>query len=267
MNPKLLMDYKEYAKHDWVYPYSYELNSGDQYLFYFGANHSHDPNNKQYPKLLKFWKKFITKTKEKKVLILVESIPQQPDISPKQGVLNATEQGFITYHAAQEKIKLLCPEPSFRRQVNYLLKQFTKEQIAYHYFARMVDQWHRYQNKPGFERYIETSLQLDKKRFGWKNFNFSLENLKKIHQKLYKTKFNHKDKAFFRDISNPIENTIANKVSDALGKIRDLHILNEIEKHWRKGYNLFIVYGGGHAIVQRKVVEEITGTKHSRISH
>ena len=53
----------------------------------------------------------------------------------------------------------------------------------------------------------------------------------------------------FNNAVNPAkEGTIINGVSRALQRARDEYILEQIDKHWSEGKNLFIVYGSSHAM-------------------
>ena len=81
--------------------------------------------------------------------------------------------------------------------------------------------------------------------------------MKKIHKKIFKTLFNEKDKMFFYDIINPtILKTVINKVSRLEDEgSRDVYIVDQIEKFWKKGKNIFIIYGCGHAIIQKKALQ------------
>jgi len=67
----------------------------------------------------------------------------------------------------------------------------------------MMDQWNRYDEKPDFDQYVKDTLKMDKEESGWQDFDFSLENMKSIHEKLFKQKFNEHDQTFFHKIVNP----------------------------------------------------------------
>ncbi|MFZ2523299.1 MAG: hypothetical protein WAW92_02830 [Minisyncoccia bacterium] len=51
---------------------TFEVNNDKQSLFYFGANHSRDINNPQYPSLKEYWNKFLDTTNNKNTIIFVE---------------------------------------------------------------------------------------------------------------------------------------------------------------------------------------------------
>lgn len=51
---------------------SFEIEKHNQILFYFGANHSRDPQNGQYSELKKYWDEFLRKTNGKNSIVLIE---------------------------------------------------------------------------------------------------------------------------------------------------------------------------------------------------
>ena len=78
----------------------------------------------------------------------------------------------------------------------------------------------------------------------------------KIHKELFGVRFNKHDKLFLRDILDPIGNKcIVNKISLFEGsELRDTYIVKEIERFWKKGKNLFVIYGTSHAVIQEAVI-------------
>ncbi len=144
-----------------------------------------------------------------------------------------------------------------------LEKQFSREEIEYYYFARIVHQWgKRLDPKPEFNKYIIQFLERDRKQSGWNDFDFSLENLKTIHKKLFNTEFDLSNLNFFRELVTPVElKTVINKVSRASGDIREAHIIKEIYKYWKDEYSIFIEYGSGHAVIQEPLLKEMLSKK------
>ena len=55
---------QESLKHTGEYS-TFEVRTGKQVLYYFGANHSRDPKNPQYPALKEYWQQYLKTTQDK----------------------------------------------------------------------------------------------------------------------------------------------------------------------------------------------------------
>jgi hypothetical protein len=239
-------------------PYVFNFVKSGRQIVYFGANHSPDPNNKQYPRLLKRWAEFIQATKNAKRAVLVETSIIKPAKNPNEAIRLGAESALMQYLAKKERVKIHCPEPSFSEQAILLLKDFSKEEVEYYFFAQVVVQWHRYAKKPDFEKYAKRFLDMDKKEFKWKDFDFTLDNIKVIHKSIFKNNLNHESRSFFRQIISPASNkTVINRIARQNNLNRERGILQKIEDIWKQGNNLFIVYGYSHAVVQKAAIKEI----------
>lgn len=138
-----------------------------------------------------------------------------------------------------------------------LLDKFTKDQIQYYYFARVVHQWNRRNPKPDFEEYVSRFLENDKHKTDWIDYDFSIENMKKVHEKLFNTAFDENDTRFFYNAVNPVELTyVTNSYSREMGINRDTFIVKTLIDEWNKGNSLFVVFGSGHALTERKALEK-----------
>ena len=259
MNKELLMAYNEYNKIEHEKPYTYILNKNNQYLYYFGSRHSYDPTDAQFPIIEKFWSEFTKQTDGQKRIVFLEG-GNRPALETKEKAISeGGEMHFVAYLAKQENIETSSPEPSDGSQFEEGLKLFSKEEVAYYFFARVCYQWNRMIDKPDFETYINRFLVRDAKSSGWVDFDFSIKHFSNIHKKIFDTDFNKDDKDFFYSIINPTtEKSITNKVSRFIGsELRDIHILEEIEKVWKEGFSLFIIYGCSHAVIQEPVLRDL----------
>src|SRR3990167_4211459 len=75
MNKDLLLSREQYAEARKNYgpsPFTFEIENEKQALFYFGANHSRNPKNRQYLILKEYWKRFLRITEGKDKIILIE---------------------------------------------------------------------------------------------------------------------------------------------------------------------------------------------------
>lgn len=208
--------------------------------------------------LEKLWKNFVALKFNKNSLVVIEALDQKKLSSKSEAIMAGAESAYMEYLAREQKYKIVCPEPSFDRQAKLLLHNFSKDQIEYYFFARTIAQWHRYKIKPDFKRYIDKFLEMDQRDLGWKNYDFSLRHMKKIHSDIFKKKFDYLDRGFFRRIVSPARSeTVINQLARVNSENREQAILGNIEKYWKQKKNLFIVYGYAHAFIQRPAIRQM----------
>lgn len=255
---KYLMAYDQYIKTKWPVPFTFKIKKGNQWLYYFGANHTYDPSDQQFEMLKKLWNEFLTDSFENSKIALMEGGVRKINTFEKKAILEDGEAGLLSYLANKEGVKIDSPEPSRKDETGNLESEFSKEEIEYYYFARVVDQWNRHDIRPDFEKYVNDFLEMDKEESGWKGFDFSLVNMKHIHTKLFKEKFNEQDKDFFYSIVNPTtESTSINRYSRAIGIFRDAYVAKKVIDNINSGKSVFIVYGFTHAIMQEPVYQKL----------
>ena len=235
-------------------PYTFEIKKDSQVLFYFGANHSRDPRDKQYPVLRKYWKKFLTQ-KDKK-LVFVEGVLRNPRLTEKEAIQTGSEGSYITVLAARKKIPIICPEPSRKDIITLLRRKFTEDQILYYEFASLIDHWRRGKPKPEFMTWIKAVMAQESAKLNAKNL--TLEHMTKIHRRIFKKAFNHRQPKFFNHIINPNRtDSIINQVARMSSDIRERVIIKQIKKEWDSGHSLFVVYGSGHAFIQEPILRKL----------
>lgn len=261
MIEKYLMSFDEYSKVDHSTPYSFKVDDGHQYLYYFGANHSHDPENKQYKVLRAFWIDFLEKTQGKNCLVLVEGGKREICDSEEEAIYRGSEASFVTYLASKENIETFSPEPSEKLKFEELAKHFGKEEIVFYHFARMAHQWNKIPElkRPDFYRYLGNSLSQEQKDSSWGNFDFSVEHMIRLQKEMFNREFDTHDEKFFYDVINPTTNfSKVNAISRFEDEgFRDSYILKEIEKFWNEGKNLFVIYGASHAIMHEPAIRKL----------
>lgn len=253
----LLYSYNEWKSVYKKIPYSFTIEKNGQYLYYFGANHSHDPKNEQFPLLRECWKDFLEKTDGENAVVFVEGGLRKLLEGEETAIKQDSESGFITFLANNAHVPVHCPEPNRTTERSELLKKFSKEEVQYYYFARVAHAWHRRDLKPDFEEYIGHYLKKDKADSGWQDFDFSFEHMKLIHKKLFGDDFENNEQFSFRNINPTVENSVINKVARACSTHRNVHIVSEIIKFWKEGKNIFVVFGGSHAIVQEPALRRL----------
>ncbi len=267
MKNKKILSYEKYRTLKHPVPYTFRLQKNGQHIFYFGAKHSFNSKYSQYKKLLTYWNTFLSITHKNNCLVLIEGGNRKVSKTKEQAIRDGGEMSYIVYLANKNGIKTFSPEPPAQYRYKKLLKNFFKKEVAYYDFALVCYQWHRYENKPDFGKYVSQFLKSDRKNSGWKNFDFSLKNMTKIHKELFGIKFDENNKNFFREILDPMsKKSVINKISlFEESELRDDYIVRKIKRFWKKGKNLFVIYGVSHAIRQEAVIRDFVSDR--TVSH
>jgi len=183
----------------------------------------------------------------------------------EQAVRNSSEGGFISHLAQLSGVEVQCAEPVKDYEILELEKSFSKNEIVYYHFARSVSQYirkHSSETELGmrkFENYVKPFLIKYMKEFKWADFDFSLENMYKIHKEVFGVEFDLTDKNFLIKIPWPVfYESVINQVSRESGRIRDNWIVGKIETLWKQGNSLFIVQGSSHAVIQERAIRQFT---------
>ena len=244
--------------------YCYEIKGKDQILFYFGANHSRDPKNHQFDKLRKYWKEFLNETSGQNCLVLTEGETKKPTDNEEQAIIKYSESGLVSLLAKREGIEAKSADAGYAQTTPELLKQFSREEVIYHFFAQMIYIWSRMPLKnPDFENEASRFLNQYKEAVGWTDFDVSLDNMKKIHKKFFNQEFDEavedeKESSFFYNISNPTkDDTKLNKVARQDTTLRNSYIIQNIKKYWEEKKNLFVVFGSSHPIMQEPALRKL----------
>lgn len=256
----LIMTSEEYNKKQFSIPYIYEISNASQVLVYFGANHSEDPENYQYPILEKEWNQFKERVDIKKTLILVEGGQREIASNKVEAIRQGTEGDFIAYVAAQEGIGNKCPEPSRVLLNNEIAQEYPRRYVIFAWFVRYLDAWHRQSNQHGdFKKYIYKNLILDKNELGWHDVDFSIGGMIAVFKELFPNReFDELDGELYYLLSNPHKNiNVINEINRRISLIRNAFIVRETIKYWNEGYSLFIPFGSGHAVVQEPALRKL----------
>lgn len=253
------MSYEEYQNTHHETPYKVVLQSGSNFLYYFGERHSYDPADPQWIQLKTFWEDFLQKTNGQKRIVFTEGGIRPYVESMEEAVLTHGGMGLITHLATKANVNTYSPEPNEKTERDELETKFSRDQIQYYYFARVVHQWNEKQNpKSNFKEYIEPFLKGDQISSGWTDFDFSVENMKNIHTKIFHTEFSESDQDFFYNITNPVViESVINEVSRASSVFRDEYIVKEIQRYISEGHSIFAEYGCSHVVMQEPFLKEI----------
>lgn len=268
-NSHSIMSYAAYAVVRHNMPYMFKIENDKKTLYYFGANHSCDPNDPQYPALEIFWQDFLEATQGQQRIVLVEGNIRGLAATKEDAIMTAGgEGGYITFLAHQHNIPVVCPEPRKSKLIQGLLKEFSIEEVAYMEFAQAAVQASRYREIRGpmfdAETFITGSL-VDFTRFFTGCFyehTFTLEGMKQIHRTLFSQDLNLLDRTFFSKITDPVAgHCVINAVCRMRSILRDEVIVKYIQRKLTANMCLFVVYGATHAVMQENALTNCTSNQ------
>ncbi len=262
MNKKLLLSFEEYSAIDYEHPYFYSIESNEQILYYFGAEHTKDVSHLQFEILHAKWQDFLGKTKSKKRVVFFEGkLDSEQLITLEESIKKYGESGTIVFWANQSNVTSHRPEPDIKIEIEKLLTDFSKDEIFYFYIARAIGHWqHGMVMRKDFDEFINFNMERYRTVLDWQDFVFSFETFKRIHKQIFGEELDLNDKNLFRKITNPAMNrTVFNEIAKKSSTIRNIFILEQIEEKWKEGYSIFVVYGSGHAVMQEGVIKSLVG--------
>jgi hypothetical protein len=254
----LLLTWDEYNKKKFNTPYTFSVKKQNQELFYFGGGHSYKPDDLQNSQIEDEFEKFILRNNYKNTISVIEGRFKNVREIKEENIKLGGESGLLAYLSKQKEVPFFCFEPKFGEIINKLLGKYSKDILFYYSINKLALQYNKILEKPKFENYLFKFMERDRIDTGWYDFDFSLENAKRIHKKLFNTDFDENDKMFFYHNVNPAENSsVFNEISKDFDIYRDVSIVKNILEKWQEGKNIFVVYGSGHAIIQERALKTL----------
>jgi len=238
--------------------FTFELSAHEQNLFYFAANHSPDPNNEQYRAIKDYWHRFITKTEKEEKIVLVEMWKRQIAQDEESAIKTGQEGDLVTLYAHRENIPTDSTDLTKEEYLNSN-PEIDREPFLLHSFLSWVDQFQKIANpKPDFEASLLNWCNHNSQRRIWKDqqMDVSPEGLRFLYKKLISKEFNENQSQNYiidPNKTDTIINTTLRKYSD----LREIKIVEGIEKYWKEGKSIFVVFGSGHLIIQKPALEQI----------
>lgn len=228
-----------------------------QEFIYIGSEHSHDINHPQFGIIQRYWEHWLDGKDSSNCIALIEGGTFDPSQSLEDATYENAERGFLAWKAKQENMQFDSPEPDDKQEIQHLLQEFSKEEIFHYYFIRDVVQWYWIDSRPDFHEHFGFIPRMPE-RYGIENYELTLEKLKDIHKDITGQEFDPEDIYFLKRLgSSSYDKAITNKIAARSVAFRDQHIVEEIEKHWNKGKNIFSVYGFSHVEEQEDRLKQL----------
>jgi hypothetical protein len=247
VNKNFLLPREKYARASKEYgpsPFTFESEKDGQVLFYFGANHSNDPENHQYPVLQKYWEEFLERTEGKERLVLVEGSLRLVAPSEKEAIEKSSEGGWVTYFAHRESVPVACPDIS-TDDFAKMMPELDKEQWVLTSFLRWFD---------SSKKNLGEICEILKRKEYAKGVEVTPDNLKTLYKHYIGKDFNENESQNYLVDPNR-DGAITNKLAREHSDLREVKIVEEIERYWKEGKSIFIAFGSGHLIIQRPALE------------
>ena len=155
--------------------------------------------------------------------------------SKEESIEKGCETGYVSFLAKDKKIDLESNDPSFSEDISFVEKKQGKEICFAYFFLR--------NKNPNFSE--ERILKNIKENSLWKDFDYSINNIKKIVKDLL-----HEDYKADKDYSNyfnpTIKITLFNDITFELSKFRDDFMLKKIKEILINHNKIFIIKGVYH---------------------
>ncbi|MDQ5949024.1 MAG: hypothetical protein QG589_150 [Patescibacteria group bacterium] len=249
----LLLSWDEYNQKRFSVPYVYSIKNMNQELLCVGSRHCYDPKDNEFEIIKKEWDDFYKRNQGKEMIVVVEGGVTSIEKSEEEAIVKGGEMSFVTFLANESGVSTICLEPQRGKIFNEIAKKHGRDKTFYQRMAQVMLQWNTYTEKPELEKYLEYFMEKDKKESQWSDFDFSIDNMKRIHQGFFNTDFNPRDRKFFYDIIDPSQKkTVINQISRDENVVRDTAIVKGIIEEWQKGKSVFAIHGSGHAVIQEK---------------
>lgn len=255
--PKLL-SYDDYRTLTHDVPYFLTLQTPRAHLFYFGEAHSFDPEHPQWTEHRSYWERFLAKTNGAHRVVFVEGGMRPVEATYEEAILKHGGMGLTTKLAHDAGVAVESPEPPYELEYQELEKQFSHQEIAYYYFARVVHQWLNHgEPRPEYDTYLSAYLTRDKVESGWTDIEYTPEGLAAVHESLFGTTFNKFDEHFLYTQINPVDSsTRGGQVARASSVVRDAYIANRIVEKLKSGTSVFAHFGCSHVVIQEPFLRE-----------
>lgn len=252
-----LMSVKEYAKIKHKSPYVYQLKNKNKFLLVLGSKHSNNPKDSQFSSFKKHFIDF------KPDCIFVEGGAEKGEwtkrFKSEKEVIKISEMAFLTFLAEKNNVPVLSWEPGEKKEIEFLLKKYNKEDLFAHFLIRVIPQYVRWNNPKG---YLEREIKSFKNLTKWKKFDYSIKNLKKIHIKIFGKELRLDSERLYNLPPYPVEDvktigkSVLNKIAADEMKFRDTYAVKKIIKSFNKYDKILAIAGSGHAVVQEPVYRE-----------
>ena len=227
-----------------------DLTSARGRLYYFGAGHSADPGDPQFPKIEKAWEMV-------KPTVAFYEGPNRPIAATKEETIKqAGESGFVRFLATRDGIPFLSLEPPPQDEAVHILKQYSPEQVMLFYVLRETARL-RDRRKLSDEELKKTVAQLLERASKLKDFEGVIPNIDALgaaYRKYWSepAQWWQAPGQWFDPLRTSAETggKFTNEINRLSSEYRNLHMYRVLANAVLRGERVFAVVGGNHIPMQ-----------------
>ncbi len=260
MDLSLLLNNEEYQKRfaeGHPSPYTFEVQNGNKAIFYFGVRHSRDPHDAQWNILEEYWERFLTQSAGERVALLEGPVGFSLDtLSRDEVITKFGEAGLLAMWCNAQNIPCVSGDLSIQEEFLKLKESFDEDIMTYFIFARSAGAWFRSGTMGSYDEVIKKAVHSTAQRIP--GASDSLAFYSSMHKKIFGRELLESERETLIRAAAPIyHDSILNDISRASGRLRNEHIVLEIEKYWLEGKSVFALFGSGHAVIQERAVKTL----------
>ena len=257
MDTNLLLTDEEYqqrfAGKNHSTPYVYTLSLGEQRLVYFGVRHSRDPNDEQWEKLKSSWADFSQHAGNPRIILLEGGGSTDVKGDWADAIQQRGEVGALLLLSRDSGSEITHADPPISQEAQELAKKFESDLVAYYIFARSAGSWLRGGTMGTFDEVLAKATTATQRRIP--GAPSDVVSYMAIHERVFGKQLDETQKEVLIRASAPVfHDSVINDIARASGRLRDEHIVGEVERFWKDGYSIFLLFGSAHAVIQEPVL-------------
>lgn len=237
-------------------PYFFHIRRGGQILYYLGFDHTYDPKDLTWGVLENYLQDFIDQTDGKKRMVMVEGGEKMLPYNKKEMVKSMGEAYYTWFLAQSSALQVVSPEPDTIDQLNYLSQKYPKDIVVTSMFVEQIVIRSYYIKPDSIESSLENYLNYIRDISKWDNGLFDLKNISECYKRTSGVDLDYNNLEYIKKETDPYgEEDIINEIINLKSQYKDKIILTNIGRLWKKGYNLFIVFGKAHSIIHELTIK------------
>ena len=251
-------------KHPVKLPYIAKYIFGEKNLYYLVTAHSRDITSATHRTI----KKMLQKHEDLNVVVEM-NIKNKAQLSgqlERCNIYKACVEASYAYKLANAKdFDIFGGEP-FNRVVkkHFLGRGYSIDELIFFYTVRNFSQWHPYPPKPPYrpkypKKEIESIIEHKKRSLEQTDNSFSYNTLVELYKRGMGREFNYEN-VKYSDIAPYKDGHYIQKLSVVVDEAREISVLRAIQDAINiDDDNTFVIYGSGHYLKHRQVLNQALG--------
>lgn len=211
-------------------------------LIFFGLSHTQETN--KIFQLIEEIKNF-----KPDIILLEGGFDKAIFESENEAIKKGGEMAAISFFAKKEGITLIPNDPNQEDEIEFIEKKFGRDFAFLYFFLRNLSFYNKFQ-------IMEDSLQELKDITKWKDFDFSLQNVKRIFFNIMNEPFDE-SKDYSRYFNPTLSLNKLNSTTRKLNKFRDEFMIDKIKILINENKKICIAKGSYHLYKNKNTIKEI----------